>query len=205
MNDKWVEYAIKIQSIAQAGLFYGKDKYDMERYNELRDISAQMIAEKTDIPKDKIYDLFCNESGYQTPKIDTRGAVFLDDKILLVHEDDGFWSMPGGWCDVDLSPRENIKKEVKEEAGIFVSVEKLISVLDWRNHNITNYPYGIIKFFFLCEYKGGEFKPNIETTEIGYFSMDNLPNNLSVHKNTKEQIYMCFKAKNNPNMQTIFE
>ena len=86
MNDKWLDFAIRIQSIAQAGLQYGKDPYDKERYEELRQISAEMISLKTDIPTEKIHDLFCNETGYQTPKIDTRAAVFVNDKILLVHE-----------------------------------------------------------------------------------------------------------------------
>lgn len=101
MNDKWVEFAIRIQSIAQAGLQYGKDKYDRERYEELRQIAAEMLSLKTDIPVNKIFNLFCNESGYQTPKVDTRAAVFVDGKILLVHENNGTWSLPGGWCDVD--------------------------------------------------------------------------------------------------------
>ena len=96
MNDKWLDFAIRIQSIAQAGIQYGKDQYDKERYEELRKIAAEMISEKTDISVEKVYDLFCNETGYQTPKVDTRAAVFMDDKILLVHENNGTWSLPGG-------------------------------------------------------------------------------------------------------------
>ena len=110
MNDKWLDFAIRIQSIAQSGLQYGKDKYDKERYEELRKISAEMMAEKTDIPVNKIYNLFCGETGYQTPKIDTRAAVFLDGKILLVHENNGTWSLPGGWCDVDQSIASNTER-----------------------------------------------------------------------------------------------
>ena len=118
MSDKWVDYAVRIQSIAQAGLAYCEDKYGRERYEELRKISAEMISAKTDIPLEKVYDLFCNESGYQTPKLDTRGAVFIDGKILLVRENNGTWSLPGGWCDVDLSVAENTEKEVLEETGL---------------------------------------------------------------------------------------
>ena len=118
MSDKWVDYAVRIQSIAQAGLAYCEDKYGRERYEELRKISAEMISAKTDIPLEKVYDLFCNESGYQTPKLDTRGAVFIDGKILLVRENNGTWSLPGEWCDVDLSVAENTEKEVLEETGL---------------------------------------------------------------------------------------
>ena len=95
MNDKWLNWAVKIQSIAQAGLTYSRDPYDKERYEELREIAAEMLAERTDIPTGKIRDLFCNESGYQTPKVDTRAAIFKDGKILLVHENNGTWALPG--------------------------------------------------------------------------------------------------------------
>ena len=145
MNDQWLDFAIRIQSIAQAGLQYGKDKYDKERYNELRKIAAEMMAAKTDLPVEKVYGLFCNESGYQTPKIDTRAAVFIDGKILLVHENNGTWSLPGGSCDVDQSIASNTEKEVFEETGCTVHSKKLIAVQDWRKHNVMNHAYGVIK------------------------------------------------------------
>ena len=104
MNNKlWIEWAIELQSLAQAGLTYGKDVYDKERYERIREISAEMMANISDLPLDKVKGLFCNESGYQTPKIDTRAAIFQDNKILLVHENNGAWSLPGGWCDVNVS------------------------------------------------------------------------------------------------------
>lgn len=205
MNDKWLDFAIRIQSIAQAGLLYGKDQYDKERYGELRKIAAEMISEKTDISVEKVYDLFCNERGYQTPKVDTRAAVFMDDKILLVHENNGTWSLPGGWCDVDQSIASNTEKEVKEEAGFTVKAEKLIAVQDWRKHNVTNYAYGVVKAFVMCRYESGNFEENIETTEIAFFGKDELPDHLAVEKCTREQILMCFDAYENPEMPTLFD
>lgn len=205
MNDKWLDFAIRIQSIAQAGLQYGRDKYDKERYEELRKISADMISVKTDIPINKVYDLFCNETGYQTPKVDTRAAVFVDGKILLVHENNGTWSLPGGWCDVDQSIASNTIKEVKEETGFDVSTEKLIAVLDWRKHNVINYAYGVVKTFILCKYESGKFANNIETTEIGFFCETEIPENLAVEKSTKEQIMMCFQAHKDNDWQTKFD
>lgn len=90
----WLDWAVKLQSIAQAGLTYGKDKFDIERYEEIRKISAEIVAHKTELPLEKVTELFCNENGYQTPKIDTRAAVFKDTKILLVKENNGTWSLP---------------------------------------------------------------------------------------------------------------
>ena len=205
MNDKWIEFAIRIQSIAQAGLQYGKDKFVLERYEELREIAAEMMAAKTDIPTEKIYDLFCNETGYQTPKVDTRAAIFVNGEILLVHENNGTWSLPGGWCDVDQSVASNTEKEVREETGLIVDSEKIIAVQDWRRHNVRNYAYGVIKIFVLCKYLGGEFKKNMETTEIGYFNRENIPQNLAVEKTSYEQIMMCFDAYENSDLLTLFD
>ena len=205
MNDKWVEFAIRIQSIAQAGLQYGKDKYDIERYEALRQIAAEMLSSKTDIPTEIIKGLFCNESGYQTPKVDTRAAVFIGGKILLVHENNGTWSLPGGWCDVDQSIASNSVKEVLEETGFTVSAQKLIAIQDWRKHNVTNYAYGVVKAFVLCKYESGEFAENNETTEIGLFFKDELPQNLAVEKCTMDQILMCFESYENPDLPTRFD
>lgn len=205
MNDKLLEWAVRIQSIAQAGLAYGKDAYDKERYEELRNIAAEMISEKTEISADKIKDLFCNEQGYQTPKVDTRAAIFKDSKILLVHENNGTWSLPGGWCDVNQSVASNVIKEAKEETGLDVLTEKLIAVQDWRKHNVRNYAYGVVKIFILCKAIGGAFVENIETTGIQYFGREDIPNNLAVEKTSKEQILMCFDAYDNENWKTQFE
>ena len=111
----WMQWAIELQSLAQAGLAYGKDSYDKERYIRIREISAEIISHMSDIPTDKVRNLFCNESGYQTPKIDTRAAIFQNGKILLVHENNGTWSLPGGWCDVDQSVASNVIKETRKK------------------------------------------------------------------------------------------
>lgn len=203
--EKWLELAIEIQSLAQTGLAYTNNVYDIERYERLREISSEMIALKSDLKFDKIKELFCNETGYQTPKIDTRAAIFKDDKILLVHENNGTWSLPGGWCDVLESIGSNTIKEVKEETGLDVINKKLIAVQDRNKHNKPIYAYGVCKTFILCEVIGGEFLENIETTEIKYFSLSEIPNNLAEEKNTKEQIEMCFDTYKNKKWETQFE
>ena len=129
-----MEWAKELQSLAQAGLFYGHDIYDKERYQRIREISAEMMLTRADVPAEKIKGLFCGDEGYQTPKVDTRAAIFRDGKILLVCEK-GKWSMPGGWCEFNLSPADNIVKETKEEAGLDVFVKKVIAVQDRDKHN----------------------------------------------------------------------
>ncbi|MBM6820859.1 MULTISPECIES: NUDIX hydrolase N-terminal domain-containing protein [Clostridia] len=204
LKEPWLKWAIEIQSIAQCGLTYTKDVYDKERYEQLRNIAAEMLSYKTEIPVNKIKNLFCNEEGYQTPKLDTRAAIFKDGKILLVHEKSGTWSLPGGWVDVLESIESNTIKEVKEEAGLDVIAKKIIAIQDRNKHNTPLYPYGVCKVFVQCDLIGGEFIENIETTEIGYFSLDNLPN-LSNEKSNFEQIEMCFKAKEDENWIVVFD
>lgn len=203
-NEKWLQWAVELQALAQAGLTYCKDVYDRERYVRIREIAAEMITKKTGISIETVTDLFCAESGYQTPKLDTRAAIFEDEKILLVHENDGTWCLPGGWCDVNISAAENIVKEVKEEAGLDVTADLVIAVQDREKHNRPVYANKICKIFFLCTVIGGEFAPNSETTESHYFGLDELPI-LATAKVTEEQIRMCFEAKNAKHWVTMFD
>lgn len=203
--EDWLKWAIEIQSLAQAGLAYTNNVYDIERYERLREISAEMIASKSNINLEKAKELFCNETGYQTPKIDTRAVIFKNNKILLTHENNGTWSLPGGWCDVLESVKTNTIKEVKEETGLDVETVKIIAIQDRNKHNKPIYAYGVCKVFVLCNILGGEFTKNIETTEIKYFSLEELPENLAEEKTNKEQIEMCFKAFNSEDWQTQFD
>lgn len=203
-KEPWLKWAVELQAIAQAGLFYGKDCFDKERYERIREISAEMLSCKTGLSMEKVKDLFCGDIGYQTPKIDTRAAIFQNGKILLVHEANGTWALPGGWCDVDLSVAENTVKEVKEEAGLDVIVKRVIAVQDREKHNLPVYAYKICKIFLECEAIGGEFIPNIETTGFAYFGLDELPE-LAAEKNTREQIEMCFHAMQSETWQALFD
>lgn len=204
MDDKWLDWVIELQSIAQAGLTYGKDVYDKERYAWIRDISCEILSHKIELSFDKVKNLFCNEEGYQTPKLDTRAAIFEHDKILLVKENSGEWSLPGGWVDVNKSVRENAIKEVKEESGLDVSADKIIAIQDRAKHNLPVYAYGVCKIFILCSVIGGKFEKNIETTEYRYFSENDLPE-LATEKNSKQQIKMCFEAYQSDNWETVFD
>ncbi len=202
--DKLTEYAAELQSLAQAGLFYGKDVYDRERYARIRDIAAEIMAMKTELPLGTVKDLFCSDYGYQTPKVDTRAAIFMDNKILLVHEKNGTWSLPGGWCEFNMSPAENAVKEVREEAGKNVKVKSVIAVQNRDAHNKPRYAYGVVKIFYLCEDLGGEFRENSETTRAQFFAPDCLPR-LAEEKCNEEQILMCFRAMSSENWVTLFD
>lgn len=203
-NEKWLQWAVELQGLAQAGLYYGKDQFDLERYERIREISAEMISYKTKIPMEKVKELFCNETGYQTPKLDTRAAIFREDKILLVKENNGTWSLPGGWVDVDVSVKENTIKEVKEEAGLDVTADLVIAIQDREKHNLPVYAYKVCKVFVLCSLIGGNFQKNIETVDSSYFGLEELPA-LAEAKNNYEQIKMCFDAYHSDHWVTQFD
>ncbi len=167
MKDYLVDIAIELQSIAQAGIEYSKDKFDIERFQRIREISAEIMSRKSELSLDKVKDLFCNETGYQTSKVDTRAAIFKNNKILLVKEiSDEKWTLPGGWLDVNKSIKENIIKEVFEEAGLNIKAEKLIGIHDRNKHNLPPFAYGVCKIFILCSIINGEFSPNIESNRL---------------------------------------
>ncbi len=201
---RWLDWAVELQSLAQAGLAYGKDPFDLERYARIREIAAEMLAHMADIPLEKVKDLFCGETGNQTTNLDTLAANYHDGKILLVQENDGRWSLPGGWCDVNVSVAENTVKEVREEAGLEVSAHRIIAVQDWAKRNPRNSPFGICKIFVQCTVLGGQFTPNIETTQSRCFAPDGLPP-LALEKNTEEQIQMCFAAHGAEHWVTQFD
>lgn len=203
-NRLFLTWTKDLQSIAQAGLYYGKDVFDRERYEKIREISAQMMSEISDLDVGKVKDLFCNEIGYQTPKIDTRSAIFKNDRILLVREKNGTWSLPGGWCDYNVSVAENAVKETREESDFDVKVIRLIAVQDRAKHNSPLYPYGVCKMFFECSITGGEFKENSETTAVDFFTENLLPD-LAIEKNNEEQLKMCFKAHRDEHWMPLVE
>ena len=203
-NERWLDWAVELQSLAQAGLAYGKDPYDRERYARIREISAEILAHMAEIPLETVKNLFCNETGYQTPKLDTRAAIFQGDKILLVRENNGTWSLPGGWCDVNVSVAENTVKEVREEAGLDVTADLVIALQDRNRHNSPPSAYGICKVFVLCSLIGGTFQPNLETLSSGWFALDELPE-LSVDRTSEDQVKMCFDAYHAQTWTTLLE
>jgi HAD superfamily hydrolase (TIGR01549 family) len=200
----WLKWAMELQFIAQAGMTYSKDAFDLERFGRLREISAEIMSLKSGMTMEQVRSVFCNETGFQTPKLDTRAAVFQNDKILLVKENDGTWSLPGGWVDVNQSIKSNTIKEVKEEAGLDVVPVKLIAVQDRNQHNLPLFAYGVCKAFVLCELIDGCFISNVETLKSDFFSWEKLPP-LSEERNTEAQIKLCFEAYKAKNWDTVFD
>jgi ADP-ribose pyrophosphatase YjhB (NUDIX family) len=205
MKEKWLLWATELQSIAQAGLTFGENQYDRDRYQQIRDLSVEILHEYTDMDYNKIRDLFASETGYQTPKVDIRAAVFSDDKILMVNEKiDGKWSLPGGWADVNSSVSESAVRECLEEAGAVVKPKRVVAIHLGNRHNNHNFPFTIYKIFVECELIEYRFAENTETLGSDFFSLDKLPE-LSTERNTLEQIRMSFEAKKCKVFETIFE
>ena len=203
---KWLLWARELQAIAQTGLTFSNDRYDLERYQRLRAIAVAMLASGSGAPVERISALFEQDLGYPTPKVDVRGAVFRDQRILLVQEiSDGFWTLPGGWADVNQSASECVEREIQEESGFQTRALKLAAVWDYRRQRqVASHPYSIYKFFFICELIGGEASPSIETSAVEFFPLDQLPD-LSLGRVTPEQIGRMYAHRRNPQLMTEFD
>lgn len=190
---KWLEIAQNLQSIAQAGLTYSENKYDLERFEQIMEVSKEIIRDHSTIQMEKLDELFGMETGYLTPKVDIRAVILRDGKVLLVKEDiDGKWALPGGWADVGHSPSEVAVKEVWEESGLKVETERLLAVFDKKYHPHPPEIYYVYKFFFLCRETGGSLQPGMETNEVKFFGPDELPP-LSENRNTLSQLEKMFE------------
>jgi ADP-ribose pyrophosphatase YjhB (NUDIX family) len=190
---KWLLWARELQAIAQTGLAFTQDPYDLERYQRLRGIAAEMFSQGSGVELERIEALFAQEVGYATPKIDVRGAVFRDQRILLVREvSDGAWTLPGGWADVNQSARECVEREIREESGFETRALKLAAVYDYRRQRPRHpQPYSIYKLFFICELTGGEARTGLETSGVEFFPLEQLPP-LSLGRTNPRQIERMF-------------
>lgn len=205
IEHKWLDWAKQLQSLAQVGLAYSKDIYDVERFELIRNISVEMLSQQTGMEKTVIKDLFASETGYATPKVDIRAVIFKDNKILMVKENsDGSWSLPGGWADIGLTPSEVAVKEVKEESGFDVKAVKLLAVTDMKCHPHPPSPFHIYKMFIQCEIIGGQPMKGVETSAVEFFAENKLPP-LSIARNTQAQIEMIFKHLYNPKEPVYFD
>ncbi|MGD9591351.1 MAG: NUDIX hydrolase [Candidatus Berkiella sp.] len=199
------KWASQIQSIGQNGLTFAQSEYDKERYQQLVQIAADMMAAISHTPIEKIMNLFGEQTGYATPKIDVRGAIFKDDKVLMVKETtDQLWTLPGGWADRDLSPAYCVQKEIFEESGFEAKVIKLVALYDkWKHDHPRQWPH-TYKCFFLCEIVGGEPRTSIETCAVEFFPVDKLPA-LSLPRVTASQIQRCYAHFRDIHLATDFD
>jgi ADP-ribose pyrophosphatase YjhB (NUDIX family) len=202
----WLLWSRKLQAIAQNGLRYARDPYDVERYTAVRELAAEMIAAGSGAEISAVREVLTRDTGYATPKIDVRGVVFQDHKILLVRErSDGKWTLPGGWADVNESPSESVVRETFEESGYRTRCRKLLAVFDRDKHpHEPPFLFHIYKLFIRCEIVGGTATPGAETTQAAFFGENSLPE-LSITRITPGQIQRMFEHLRNPDLPTDFD
>lgn len=194
MNNFFFEKIKRIQALAEIGLEYSEIPYDIERYQELQEISLQLLEQITDVPIKKIVPVIEEKNGYKTPKVDVRAVVFNEkDEILLIQEKvDKRWAMPGGWSDISYSPGEVAEKECFEEAGLKVKATRLLAIMDKQKQNMPPAFEYVYKIFLLCEKLDDNISTGSETMDVGWFKENELPE-LSTPRNTAKQIKMMFQ------------
>lgn len=202
---QWLLWVRELQAMAQTGLAFSRDPYDLERYRRLRALAAEMLSRGSGADLAHVQALVEQEVGYATPKVDVRGAAFRDDRILLVREiSDGGWTMPGGWADVNQTARECVEREIREESGFEARARKLAAVHDYsRQGNRGVQPFSIYKLFFLCDLTGGEARTSLETDAVDFFAEDALPP-LSLGRTNPQQIELMFAHHRDPRLPTDF-
>ncbi|RAV98498.1 NUDIX hydrolase N-terminal domain-containing protein [Pseudochryseolinea flava] len=189
MNYELLEEIKKIKSIAEIGLQYASSGYETERYTELQHISYTLLSKISDVPIERLKVSLPTATDYPTAKVDIRGLLLTEDnKVLLVRESaDGKWSLPGGWADVGLTPKEVVTKEFKEETGLDVEVKSLLAVFDKKMHPHPPQAFYVYKMVFLCKAVSSEIVKGFDVLDVGYFSIADLPE-LSENRILRSQI-----------------
>lgn len=204
-SERWLEWAREIQALAQTGLHYAENDYEVGRYRRLTEIAAEMVSKSSQLPYDTIIRIFNSQDGYATPRVDVRGAMFHEGKLLMVRERlDGGWTMPGGWADVGDAPSEAVEREVLEEAGLRVKARKIIGIYD-ANRVGPLQLFHAFKVVFLCDRIGGKPRTGNETSEVSFFSADTVPINLSAERTRPRHIADAFAALMDPDCPTVFD
>ena len=201
---KWIAWAREIFSLSQAGLTYSQNEFDIERYKRLQEITAEMLESQSELSRASVLESFSMQAGYATPKIDVRGAVVHEGKILLIQERmDGRWAMPGGWADLGNAPASVAEREVWEESGYHVKAEKVVAVIDANRIEPMEF-YHAFKIIFLCTLIGGEPQVSHETMAVDFFDLNDLPP-LSLYRTDESMLREVFAHIQDPNRRTAFD
>ncbi|MCS7261236.1 MAG: NUDIX hydrolase [Anaerolineae bacterium] len=208
MHPQVLDWAMRLSALAQNGLVFAVNPYDVERYHAIQRIAYEMLAAAAQMRVEQVAALLHYEPGYVTPKIDVRGVVFRNDALLFVREraDQGRWTLPGGWADVGDTPSQSVEREVWEESGYRTRAVKVLAIYDRRKHgHEPPSPFHIYKIFFRCELIGGEATDSFETSEVAFFREDEIPADLSLGRVTPAQVARMFEHYRHPELPTDFD
>lgn len=202
---RWLQWAREIQAIAQSGSHYAENDYQRERFQRLSQIAAEIISEHTTLSYPTLADAFYAQVGYATPRVDVRAAVFQDGRLLLVRErQDGGWTLPGGWADVGELPSKAAERETWEEAGYQVRAQRVVGVYD-ANRVGPLEVFHAVKLVYLCDLIGGESRTSGETSEVCFYSLNDIPAVLSGERTKPRHIADAIAALNDPSKPTVFD
>lgn len=206
MEPKWLAWSKRLGSIAQNGLLFTRNPFDVERYEQVRQVAAEIISSYSETEPKMVLDFLSAAQGYATPRVDVRGVAFQGDEVLLVRErTDQFWSLPGGWADVGSSPKENVEREIHEETGLTAKAVRLLAVFDrTRQGHYPPHPLDVYKIFFECEVIAGVVRPGLDTLEVDFFRRDALPP-LSHARVTMKQLERFFDYNDHPEWLPDFD
>jgi ADP-ribose pyrophosphatase YjhB (NUDIX family) len=202
-----LEQIKKLKALADTGLLYSTNDYDRERYNELREISFELLSDVSGNDKENLKMMFAPVAEYPTVKTDVRALILSEDKkqLLLARESaDGKWSLPGGWADVGQSPKEVAVKEVKEETGLDINPVALMAVFDKRKHPHPPQPFYVYKIVIYCEATSSDILKGFDVLDAAWHEVDNLPE-LSEDRILQSQIKLVYDKVLNNDFTSYFD
>ncbi len=203
----WLDIAKELQALGHTGANFTESHYDKERYERIIELSIEIFEQHSQMERPEIQKMHADDLEYITPKVDVRALIFEKDKVLLISEDadDGRWTVPGGWADVNASPSENVIREVKEESGFDCEVVRLLGALDRdKQGHAKPHPYHVYKLFYQCKIMGGVHTPNFESSKMGWFPVCQLPE-LSEARILPQQIRRFFELVNSDDPTVLFD
>jgi len=207
MSDRLLQLARRLHALARTGLHFSSSEYDRERYVEIESIAAELLAGVDQVSLARLLELWSHDTGYVTPKVEVRGAIYQARKVLLVRERlDGLWTLPGGWVDVNESPSQAVLKEIEQESGYRARVLKLAALYDRQREIHGHGPllFHSWKAFFVCEIMGGEARGSYETDAVGFFDLNALPP-MSTGRSTPRQALRMHEHHLRPELPTEFD
>jgi ADP-ribose pyrophosphatase YjhB (NUDIX family) len=205
VDGDWLKWARRVHDIARNGITYTDGPFDRQRYEELDRIAIEMLGSITGTDPARVRDMYRGESGYVTPKVDVRGVVFRNGRILMVREkEDGLWTLPGGWADAGDPPSEAVVREIREESGFETEAVRILAVYNRESHDVPPLPWHVYKIFLRCEIVGGSERHSIETDGVDFFGPDEIPP-LSTGRTTAYQIRRMFEHLRDPDLHADFD
>lgn len=166
----------EVRAIAQTGLHYSTDPYDIERCERLLDLVTRGYAEALALPEPDVRARLAKDLGYVSAKVGADAAIFdAEGRMLVVlRSDDEAWGMISGWVDPSETPAATVVREVREEVGLEVTDFELVDAIG-RPAGTHFGPHAVVSVVYRCEVAPGPIVISHESLAAEYRRIEDVP------------------------------